>query len=1131
MPLLRKTAEGAFSYLAVQDAIVVYCDSWRDDPLQTLGDALFRAVPTSVAVSDLRAKHAALSCEMLQDVASRLDADIYLLLDQFEELLLYHTGEGGDAFDSELGRIIRTSELPVSVLLGVRDDALAELDRLERYAADILENKLRLEHLNRFEAQEAIEQPLVRYNATVPPEQQVSINSDLVTKLLDQLQEGSVSIADGGEGDIARSEAVKTPFLQLVMARLWTAENEQGSRTLRVETLDQLGGAKQIVRSHLDTVMAELADNDRAIAASVFHHLVTKSGTKISHSAEDLADYIESSDPARVRQVLERLSSTRVVRPVPPPVGSNEPPRYEIFHDVMGPAVLDWRRRYVAERAHIAREASLIREKQEAEERHEATSRRLRVSRVLSGALALLLIITVISFVKAGRSENRAQQAALLAQYGETLQTDPAASLKFAVDAWNEQPSPEAEEAVRTAFDADTERLKVQADSGPLSTGELSPDGQTLLTAGTDGIAKLFNAATGRKLLSLEPAQTVHRPKLKAASFSPDGSLVMTVTWRGEVRLYDAATGTDLGLLSHQGPSVDAAWGTVAGRLVVLTSDWEKPARLWDARGRSLLVTYGTDSAGGAAFSSNGRYVVAVQYAKATDDVRVSVWDAVSGKLRQQSEAVGNNAYSARFAGTDSAKVVFFAIDEDDLAWHLAVWDWQKGPRAVRIADGWSREPAVPVVSKGGQLVAAPLDKRVRVFDAKTDEVVGETAEAPDWVNVAVAFSPDGRWLATTGNDGRGRVWLSEQFNNRPVAELLGHRGGLADVRFDPGSDWRLTTAGYDGTGRIWQLPERGVLPGGGFWMLGAELSPDGHHLVTAEDNGDLRVYSFTPDAGRGNQWKEASHTRVTWYGRLMGAAFSADGRKIVTVDEFSKAPLVGDWQSGSDVDDLDPWKYLIGQPVVSADGRRIAAGDAYGKVIVWDLQSGRIISELAGAGEGSNVPQVAAVPNSGWFAEGGSDGTVRLWDPDRPESPQRMLGTQSGSPVQALEVSADGANLVSVSENHEVQVWRLSDGMLVQAFQGPPSTNSDVAFNQDGSFVAISAADAAVHIWRVTDGQKLAVLQRHGDSINRVQFTTDGSLVTASDDSTVAVFPCPTCGSFPELLKKAQERVQAHQR
>jgi WD40 repeat protein len=262
-----------------------------------------------------------------------------------------------------------------------------------------------------------------------------------------------------------------------------------------------------------------------------------------------------------------------------------------------------------------------------------------------------------------------------------------------------------------------------------------------------------------------------------------------------------------------------------------------------------------------------------------------------------------------------------------------------------------------------------------------------------------------------------------------------------------------------------------------------------------------------------------------------MGAAFSADGRKIVTVDEFSKAPLVGDWQSGSDVDDLDPWKYLIGQPVVSADGRRIAAGDAYGKVIVWDLQSGRIISELAGAGEGSNVPQVAAVPNSGWFAEGGSDGTVRLWDPDRPESPQRMLGTQSGSPVQALEVSADGANLVSVSENHEVQVWRLSDGMLVQAFQGPPSTNSDVAFNQDGSFVAISAADAAVHIWRVADGQKLAVLQRHGDLINRVQFMRDGSLVTASDDSTVAVFPCPTCGSFPELLKKAQERVQAHQR
>ena len=105
----------------------------------------------------------------------------------------------------------------------------------------------------------------------------------------------------------------------------------------------------------------------------------------------------------------------------------------------------------------------------------------------------------------------------------------------------------------------------------------------------------------------------------------------------------------------------------------------------------------------------------------------------------------------------------------------------------------------------------------------------------------------------------------------------------------------------------------------------------------------------------------------------------------------------------------------------------------------------------------------------------------------------------------------------------------RLSDGERVQTLVGPSSTNADVAFNQDGSLLAVSAADAAVHVWQWRDGSKLAVLHRHGDSVNSVEFMADGSLLTASDDSTVAIFPCTTCGPFPELVARAEQLVEAH--
>jgi WD40 repeat protein len=1136
MPLLRQAAEGAFSYLAVEDAIVVYCDSWRNDPLLELGGALLRAVPTPVAVSDLLEEHPALSLELLQKVASRLGADIYLLLDQFEELALYHPGASGEAFHSELGRIIKAPGLPVSVLLGVRDDALAKLDRLEPYVPRILDNKLRLEQLTRSEAREAIEQPLVRYNASVLPDRQVGIEQQLVNELLGQLQTGSVSVAEGGEGVLAGSDSVETPFLQLVMTRLWMAEAEAGSRLLHIETLQKLGGAAQIVRTHLDTVMAELTEEQRETAASVFRYLVTPSGMKISHTAEDLAYFVEG-DPARVRDVLERLASARVVRPVPPPVGSNEPPRYEIFHDVMAPAVLDWRRRYVTEREWIASEASLVLEKQEVEHRHQATRRRLRLSRMLSIALALMLVVTGFLLWQVVRSGREAQQAALLARYGEMLRTDPAASLDFAMQAWHKHQTPRAQEAVRTALDADAERVRVQADNGPLSTSELSPDGRMFLTAGKDGIAKLFDAATGRLLLSFQPAGSEGGPELKAASLSPNGSLVLTVTTTGEVRLYNAATGTDLGLLSdseqpNRGPDVQAVWGRVGGRLVVLISDWTKPAELWDAQRRLVITTYGTAATRDGAFSSDGRFIVAAESIESGDtyDARISVYDAGSGRLRQRSQVVGTAAFSARFAGTDSQRIVLYAMEKDSIYWHLTLWDWRKGSGNFLTAESESRTPGFIEVSKNGRLIAVPLDKSVLVYDAEIGEQVGETPEAPDWVNAALSFSPDGRWLATAGNDGRALVWMSDRLNNRPVAELLGHRGGLADVQFDPSSPSRLTTAGFDGTARIWQLPERTVLSSGGGWMLGAALSRDDRHLVTAEDGGVLRIYNYTPGAGADNQWREVDKATLNWYGRLIGASFTPDAQKIVAANEYSQSPAVWDWRSSDSFYELELWTDWISEPVVSAGGRSVAAGDRGGNVIVWDLESRNIIAQLAGT-EGSIAMMVVAVPGSDWFAEASTDGTVRLWDPDRPEAPQQTFREKGGSPVRAIDVSADGTNLVSVSENHEVEVWRLSDGERIQAFEGPPSTNSDVAFNQDGSLVAISAADASVHIWHWADKHKLAALHRHGDLVNRVQFTADGRLVTASDDSTVAVFACTTCGSFDDVLKTARERVAAHKR
>ena len=136
---------------------------------------------------------------------------------------------------------------------------------------------------------------------------------------------------------------METAYLQLVMRRLWDEEIAAGSQRLRLETLQRLGGADTIVHGHLDEVMAKLPEEQRDAAAGAFRFLVTSGGRKIALSSQELREF--SDVPKRALEpALEHLERARILRPIP----SSEPDgvgRREIYHDVLAPAVLEWRRR------------------------------------------------------------------------------------------------------------------------------------------------------------------------------------------------------------------------------------------------------------------------------------------------------------------------------------------------------------------------------------------------------------------------------------------------------------------------------------------------------------------------------------------------------------------------------------------------------------------------------------------------------------------------------------------------------------------------------------------------------------------------------------------------------------------
>lgn len=363
---LRQRARQNLQKRGTPEFAVIYFNQWRDDPVVGLMQVVRTEVEALLGTKfdDPPATRAGTLAEQLKMWAERVGGDLLIIFDQFEDYFLYHpTEDGPGTFVEEFPRVVTDVDARVNFVVSIREDAVAKLDRFEGRIPTLFDNYIRIDHLDRAAARDAIVKPIEQYNKAIgDPALRVSIEPALVEAVLDQVKTGRVSLTETGLGAIknehgengheAAVERIETPFLQLVMTRLWDEELRSGSQALRLETLNRLGGAERIVRTHLDKTLGGLPATERHAAAGMFHYLVTPSGAKIAHTARDLAEYTRTNEKA-LTPVLEKMSASgiRILRPVaPPPDHLDAPTRYEIFHDVLAPAMLDWRRRYLQQR-------------------------------------------------------------------------------------------------------------------------------------------------------------------------------------------------------------------------------------------------------------------------------------------------------------------------------------------------------------------------------------------------------------------------------------------------------------------------------------------------------------------------------------------------------------------------------------------------------------------------------------------------------------------------------------------------------------------------------------------------------------------------------------------------------------
>ncbi len=1081
-----------------------------DAPLEHLAEALGDATgqsairnPPSTLDAAIRAGDAAALLEHLTPALDNADANLLLLVDQFEELFRFGLEAGkteqraaATRFVDLLLALTEQRQLPVYVVLTMRSDFLGDCDNFFGLPEALNRSQYLVPRLTREQLRQAVEGPLHLFGASMTP------------ALLNRI------LADVGE------QSDQLPVLQHALMRTWEVWRMSLTPTLDIKHYEAVGTIRGALSRDADIALLAVGPENLDLAERIFRTLTAIDAKKrpirrpahlseleavTQTSREEIVEVLKhfetrgrsfvlltaEADPivdisheslirqwAKMNEWMMReyeaadtfkrlVSAARLQRELWHGVDLAQAQRWRT-HDQPNK---DWAVRYdddeqalsqafdFLERSRAAEQQQLADDAARKQREAELQQRQLRNARRTAVGLGVFAVVVVLFLRYANNQEQKAvqqeQKAVAQAHAKQYL-----ANIKLAAIASEDGHSGQANlylaECLRIADEAKQTNLQ----SFPFYyLWHEHHQEQTTLNG--------------------------HEDMVTAVRFSRDGALLASASRSGPIRLWDTKTYKLIGKL----PEALALVFTPDGRKLV-SGGFDKSIRLWDIESRQLLKVFGEHQG----------YVRTVKTTKSGevlatggDDGVVKLW-SINGNEKSRdlflpekkgNEIVGINGVDFSPDGKTlvvakaDGKIECREVSNGNLTWE----------RGANAKDQLAGSTAIAFSPDGKMIASSGWDKKIKSWDAATGKEISSADNPADVVH-SIDFSPDGKALVSASDDGTIQIWGIARGGIKIKETLKGHAGEVFAVAYSPDPNQKMIASGSsDKTVKIWKPDEARQGPnliGHSDVVETIAFSPTSNIIASASNDKTVRLWDA--DKQKALQILKGHNKPVLF------VTFSPDGKLIATTcPESDKVGTVKLWNvaDGKLLHTFSNDEGGVMSAAFSPDGKILVTAGTRGKLNLWKLDSYDLLSqhEISSAPR----PSIAFSKDGNYLALAGEN-EIRLLD-------FRDQGLQIGSlgfherPVWALAFAPSEPIIASSGLDKWVRLWDVAGKKLLKELPGHSGNVTSVSFSPDGKIIASGSEDGTIRFWDIRNDYLETRIKTGDFPIATIAFSGDNKL------------------------------------